>query len=457
MMTGCFPSTTGAVTNHHAEVARQPGGNLPSCLRSTGYRTALIGKNHSHLGPDDFDYFLPFGHNGARRSAPDAVGNSRFEATEPAGAPAADGWIADLHHGVATEPAPFGPELSPPARIVTETCRWIDDGDDRPFFIWMSIPEPHNPFYAPEPYFSLFDPDSLPPVPAGRDQGARKGKSYRYLQELERRAIPDFEKLVPRYRANYYGMLRLIDDQIARLDEHLARAGHGKDTLIIATSDHGDYVGTYGLMRKGAGTSDSLMRVPFVASGAGVSAVGRSRAHVSLVDVFPTICEAVGLPIPAGVQGRSLWPILTQSGTGSSSDHEFESMIAEQGYGGLPLDPGENPDLETWSSGFAGILFHELGPYTQSGSSRVIWRGNWKLVVDGLGAGELYNLADDPAELLNRYDDRACVQVRAGLYAELAQRMVQFQPVNPDPHFPDHTGVELSLPEHNWWHPGKRE
>ena len=55
-------------------------------------------------------------------------------------------------------------------------------------------------------------------------------------------------------------------------------------------------------------------------------------AHVSLVDVMPTLCEAVGIELPAGVQGRSLWPMLTG---GAYPEAEFESVYAEQGFGGL--------------------------------------------------------------------------------------------------------------------------
>ncbi len=433
LMTGRFPSATGAVANAHAAAARSSS-VLPEWLRAGGYATALIGKNHSHVSVNNVDHYVHLSHHGA--------GGGDAPVTEEEAA--FDKWLASLHHGVALEPAPFGVECTTPARVVAETCRWIDETTDQPFFVWMSIPEPHNPFYAPEPYFSLFDPDDLPPVIADAEAGATKGFAYRYLQKLERTAVPDLDEQIPRYRANYYGMLRLIDDQIARLVEHLEAAGRWEDTLLVAVSDHGDYVGDYGLMRKGAGLSDSIMRIPFVCCGAGVERLGRHDAHVSLADVVPTLCEAAGVPIPDDVQGRSFRPILQGR---NDPEAEFDSILAEQGFGGLAWDEEDGPDYEKFTKDYAGILFHELGPFTQSGTARMLRRGDWKLIVHGTGQGELYNVADDPAELNDRYDDPACAAVRGELALDLAQRMTQFQPVNTAPG----RDMHLKRTPHNWW------
>ena len=433
LLTGQFPSATGAVANGHAAAARASAA-LPELLRTAGYATALVGKNHSHLGADSFDHHFGLSHGGAGSKA------EQRDKTEAE----CDKWLRSLHHGVATTACPFPVEATPPARAVTETCRWIDEVTDQPFFVWLSIPEPHNPFYAPEPYFSMFAPDELPPVIADAEAGAAKGFPYRFLQRLERKAIPGLDELMPRYRANYYGMLRLIDDQFGRLVSHLEGQGRLAETLFIAVSDHGDYVGDYGLMRKGAGVSDSLMRIPFVCSGAGVRPLGRHNAHVSLVDIVPTLCDATGIPIPADVQGRSLWPLLRGE---EYPPEEFASILAEKGFGGQAFDESDNPDYETWTEKYANILFHELGPFTQSGTTRMLRRRDWKLVVDGAGGGELYNVAADPAELHNRYDDPDCTAVRGELALELAQRLTQFQPINPEPG----RDMQLKRPAHNWW------
>jgi len=161
----------------------------------------------------------------------------------------------------------------------------------------------------------------------------------------------------------------------------------------------------------------------------------------------PTLCDAAGIPIPADVQGRSFWPLLRGE---NYPREEFASILAEQGFGGLPWDESDGPDYEKFTKDYSGILFHELGPFTQSGTARMLRRGDWKLIVHGTGAGELYNLAEDPAELRNRYDDPACAAIRGELALDLAQRLTQFQPVNTEPG----RDMHLKRAPHNWWRGG---
>jgi len=162
--------------------------------------------------------------------------------------------------------------------------------------------------------------------------------------------FPDYDEQRPRARADYFGMLRLIDDQCRRLVEFLQAKGLRRNTIIVFVSDHGDFVGEYGLVRKGPELPECLTRVPMFWTGPGIVAAARPHpAHVSMVDIMPTLCEAVGVPLPAGVQGRSLWPMLTGK---AYPEEEFASVYAEQGFGGLhytaddTLDPrkdGLNP------------------------------------------------------------------------------------------------------------------
>ena len=67
-----------------------------------------------------------------------------------------DAWLEEIDHGVHPEPTPFPVEAQPAVRIVRDAIATLDDGDPRPFFLWVSFPQPHNPYQVPEPYFSLF-------------------------------------------------------------------------------------------------------------------------------------------------------------------------------------------------------------------------------------------------------------------------------------------------------------
>src|SRR5699024_3826343 len=128
-------------------------------------------------------------------------------------------------------------------------------------FLYLSIPEPHNPYQVPEPYYSMFPPDKLPPLAAGKEALEAKVKKFTVHRELEERGYPNFEKHIPRIRSNYYGMMRLIDDQMKSLVEYLKDNNLYENTILLFVADHGDYTGEYGLIKKGTGLPDCLARI----------------------------------------------------------------------------------------------------------------------------------------------------------------------------------------------------
>lgn len=401
VLTGRFPKATRVRQNSAARFLAAPT-DLVRLLRQQGYATFLAGKNHSHLGREDFDAASTYFHTGAVEQAVSPEER------------AMDAWLESLDHGVHPEPTPFPLDCQPAARIVRDGLRCLDGRDERPFFLWLSFPEPHNPYQVPAPYFDLFPPDALPERVAGPEAALAKGGAWRWLRETIERKRPAYDGRWRRYRSNYCGMLRLLDDQIRRFVEGLEARGLREDTLLVFLADHGDYAGDYGLQRKGAGMPECLMRVPLIVNGPGVPAHPRPREDfVSLVDVFPTLCDMLGLEIPFGVQGRSLWPMLTGR---PYPRPEFASVYAESGFGGLPYADGEAPPLHFPA---AGPSFDELNSFTQSGNTKMLRRGRWKLLYDGLGRGELYDLERDPAELHDRFEDPALGGVRLGLVEEL--------------------------------------
>src|SRR5262249_44469172 len=148
--------------------------------------------------------------------------------------------------------------------------------------------------------------------------------------------------------------------------------------------------------------------------GPGVAPQPANReAHVTLVDVLPTVCDALGLETPYGVQGRSLWPLLAGAGY---PREVFRSAYVELGYGGLPYGEAERPPLHCE---YGGPRFDELNTVTQSGTVKCVRQGRWKLTADMVGNGQLFDLESDPAELRNRYHDPALKEVRAALTEEL--------------------------------------
>lgn len=399
LMTGRFPSTHRVRQNAATEVVR--GADMLDVLGAAGYSLHFAGKPHVYRGPDDYDsYAGPYMHE----KAP-----VRDETDEALAA-----WLRSIDHGPATEPTPFPVECQFPHRIVSDAIEVLDARDrDRPYFLWVSFPEPHNPYQVPEPYFSLFPEDAVPERACGPEAATAKGGAYAWMRDLLESKRPGYDELWRRYRANYCGMLRLLDDQLRRLVGHIGVDALARDTVLLFVSDHGDYVADYGLQRKGAGVSEALVRVPFVAVGPGIERHDDTTNFVSLADVFPTVCELAGESIPLGVQGRSLLPLLTGE---AFPAEEFESGYVEFGFGGLPYGLDERPALRF---PYEGTRYNELNTMTQSGKGAVLRHGDWKLVYEATGRAELYFLPDDPMELDDRWHDPCLGDVRADLVERL--------------------------------------
>ncbi len=221
-----------------------------------GYRTGLTGKNHSHLTPSRVDLWRPFMHLDGWMPEPAPKEYVDFE-----------GWMKRLNHATGQEPTPFPLEVQFPYRIVSSAIDFIDSAKDDPFALWVSFPEPHNPPPGPKPYFDMFPPGEAPPRDVGLDALQSKSFRWRWLRQLEERTYPGYAERWRRTRSNYLGMLRLINDQVARLLAHLESSGKARNTLVLYLADHGDFFCDYGLERKGVDLPEVLTRIPMIWSG----------------------------------------------------------------------------------------------------------------------------------------------------------------------------------------------
>jgi arylsulfatase A-like enzyme len=425
MLTGRYPNATRVRTNHNVPDATFQT-DLIEVLRSQGYVTGLCGKNHTYLRPDKLDHWFELGHDGG--SGPDRTEQER----------AFDSYLRNLHHSAAYEATPFPVECQGPYRAVSSALSWINTVKDRPFFLWLSFAEPHNPYQVPEPYFSMFPPDSVPPTRSGKEALAAET------------AFPDFDRQVVQARSNYFGMLRLIDDQIKRLIKSLKEKGLYDNTIFVCLSDHGDFVGEYGLVRKGPELPEVLTRIPMIFAGPDISASAQPHsAHVSIVDVMPTLCDAIGLVLPVGVQGRSLWPLLTGR---DYPKEEFASAYSEHGFGGLHYTADDKLDPRREGAINNAVSYDELNSWSQSGTMRMVRKGEWKLVFDMQGAGQLYNLTKDPIELKNLYDDHDYSQIKQELLAEMMAWTLRVQDPLPLPR----SRYVMKTDPHNYWSPYRK-
>ena len=412
MLTGRVPSCHNVRTNHNAEDAVYTD-DMIDVLKENGYLVGLCGKNHSHLRAEDMDWWEETSHLGAEPGAALTPDEAAF-----------DSFMKTLNFCDSMTASPFTVKEQLPYRNVSSFFRFMDKalGEKKPFFSWVSIAEPHNPYQVPHPYFDMFPPESLPPLAAGKED-IRDPKMAFLRRAWEKVYGSDLEARYQRDRSNYLGMLRLIDDQLRRLVEGIEERGAMNDTLVVFLSDHGEFVGDYGLIRKGAGVAELLAHIPMVMFGAGVEKKGHDeKDFVSIIDIFPTLCDLIGTEVPFGVQGRSLAPILSGR---PYPEKDFETGYSESGFGGLywddedDLDPVREGATKDWHQ------FDCLDTWSQAGQVRMIRKGDWKLVVDMMGSKALYDISRDPYELNDLSSDPAFKDVLAEMALEFAAEVLR--------------------------------
>ena len=282
---------------------------------------------------------------------------------------------------------------------------WLKRADhDTPFCAWVSFPDPHHPFDCPEPWSRLHDPAAvdlpehrerrfegrpwwheavLTREPGGSAESAEIRKSYSRIAEQSDEQLREII-------ANTYGQIALIDHNLGRLLIALEETGLADNTYVIYFSDHGDWLGDHGLILKGPMHYEGLLRVPMIVRGPGVPSGKVVTAPVSTLDIGPTLHDLGRAEPLRQPHGSSLWPLLTGDAGRDFALNEWE-LLAQR----------------------AGVAL----------SLRTVRTERYKMTVDlHSGAGELYDLATDPDELANRFDDPALAEVQARLDAYLQSR-----------------------------------
>lgn len=170
--------------------------------------------------------------------------------------------------------------------------RYIDNHQDNPFFLFMSYLEPHHQnhrddYPAPTGYAEQYRSQWIPP-----DLTALGGSTHQHL-------------------AGYLGMIKRLDEALGRLMDVLQSLDMLDNTIILFTSDHGCHFKTRNDEYKRS-CHDSSVRVPTAFHGPGFEGGGRLNQMVSLIDLPPTLLDAVGLPVPDTMQGKSILPLVNR-------------------------------------------------------------------------------------------------------------------------------------------------
>jgi arylsulfatase A-like enzyme len=405
--TGQWTTTHRCYSNHHP--GPRPATSLPALLREAGYRTGLVGKNHSFLTPDDLDHFV-----------------EHPPAADPHAAQFRQAWLEARGRArfprFAQEAVPGGVQADPDRAKTDEALRFLDQVGGEPFFLWLSYIHPHTPYYCPEPYFSMYEDAPLGP-PRAEESLEAAGKPFRqqFHQMNNDALLPYDRETVLRMRAVYGGTVSLLDAEVGRLLDFLRSHNLEQETLIVLMSDHGDYMGDHGLITKSPSLYDCLVRTPLIVHWPGEVPEGvRSAELASHVDVMPTLLRAARCPVPPSVQGRDLAPYIQGRASGLR-----DVVWSEYGIPGVPYTSQRLAEEGIQAGDFRNpwqpALPWEGNPVSLAGRIRMARTQEWKLVEEIGGTSELYDLRADPGELTNLYGRPEHRAVQAHLQKRLEE------------------------------------
>ncbi len=262
----------------------------------------------------------------------------------------ASSWVADCRD------SPLASEDFEDSYIGRRAAAWIENApDDFPWHYLVSFVGPHDPYDPPAEYGERYRDAAVPPAIFDTLEGK---------PEWVKRRVEDLSpEEVAQTRRQYCAAIELIDDQVGLILAALEKRGQLDNTYIVFASDHGELLGDHGLYTKSAAYEASL-RVPLIVAGPDIKGGRVSDALCELIDLNATLCEFAGLGPQAGIDARSLAPVLKEE----TDTHRKETVAALQNF-------------------------------------RCIRTATHKYIQNYNDVDELYNLSQDPDELHNITDE----------------------------------------------------
>lgn len=265
-------------------------------------------------------------------------------------------------------------------------------GQNKPFLIYANLLEPHMPFTGP--LNDLHSPDDVPTGPAFLEKPPENAALVnRMLAEFFTNSDWEGHDLRTeagwrRIRANYLGLVTLVDNAVGEILQALEDSGAADNTIVVFTSDHGDMMGDHGILAKSTQYEEAV-RVPLLVRAPWLEGQGqRVTGRFSQIDLVPTLLDLLGQPVPSELHGQSRVGALQ----GDESLENEDVFIEWNGRHGRPGPPFTTADEDT-------LRLLALPWRT------VIAADGWKLNLNSEDQCELYHLDTDPYEQHNRFDE----------------------------------------------------
>ena len=207
--------------------------------------------------------------------------------------------------------------------------------EEAPYFLYVAFTAPHDPRMAPDAFEALYPREKINvPVNFLPEHPFNNGEMK--VRDEQLAPWPRTPEIIKDHIGGYYAMITHLDVQIGRILDAIEKTGKAANTIIVMAGDNGLAVGQHGLLGK-QNIYEHSVRVPFIISGPGIPEKKKSDALVYLNDIYPTLCELVGLKPPDGIFGKSLVPVLN----GKKSQFRDEIFYAYRHFQrGLRTDDG---------------------------------------------------------------------------------------------------------------------
>ncbi len=265
---------------------------------------------------------------------------------------------------------------------------------ENPFLMYVAFTAPHDPRTPPSEYKDMYPNENIELPKNFMPEHPFEIADERIRDEVLL-PFPRTPEAVQKEISDYYGMITATDAQIGRILKALEASGKGDNTIIVFAGDNGLALGQHGLLGK-QNVYEHSVSVPLIFCGPNIPENVKTGAFAYLHDVFPTLCGLTGLEIPESVETEDLTPIIE----GNAKEVRSSMLYAYNSW------PGENfkPKINNW------------------GGHRAVRKGDYKLIVSAkheVFTYQLFNLKNDPWELVNLIENEDYASVKEDLLKEL--------------------------------------
>lgn len=415
-LTGLYPHTTGHRTMHFLQREDEP--NILRVMKEAGYEVIWVGRNDIIPAPRSKEPYCDEYYDGIdfyNKVIPNPDAKFRGMGHQNAAQNPSD--LYSFYVGKGERNDPFIDLDWNCLKSATDYLeRKAEKGDERPFFLYVTITFPHPPYACEDPWYSSIDRSKLPK--RRPEATTLKDKASMLMEIGKKQQLSSWDEArFDELRATYLAMVSRFDHQFGLLTDKLKQTGFYDDSSIFVFSDHGDFTTDYGVAEKAQNLFENpVSNVPLIVKPAKSLEVkpGVSKALVELNDLSATIADMAGIDLPYTQFGKSL-----REAIGGNPFHK-DAVICEGGriHGekqAMELGHGE-------SSPYWPRLSTQYSEGPEHTKAVMIRMGNLKYTYRLYEKHELYDLDVDPLELENRID----APEYQGEILKLRERLLKF-------------------------------